>query len=510
MENNIKKIIDRKSGILLHFTSLPGKSGIGDLGPAAFDFIDFLFETGQSYWQFLPIGPGDMVFGCSPYMSLAALAGNPLLISEQVLFDDGLLTIDDLESNPDFSEYYVEFDRVIPYKKNILNRAFSTFKEQGFSYEFIEFCRNEEWLDDYALFMSIRENHGPCSWNEWPHELAARENAALEKCRKKMATSIDYFKFEQFVFFKQWRKMHEYATQKGIQLIGDLPIYVSYDSVDVWANQECFYLGNETRAPKCVAGVPPDYFSETGQRWGNPLYRWKNGTRKNEAVYDWWRVRFGLVRRLYDLVRIDHFRGFESYWEIPANETTAINGRWVKGPGKGFFKEMEGVIGDMPIIAEDLGIITPAVEKLRDELGFPGMKILQFAFDSDPNNLYLPQNYLDTNCVVYTGTHDNNTTLGWYLGDEGSEENKAQARRYANSNGEQIHWDFIRISFSSIASTAIIPLQDVLGFGEDCRMNTPSTVNNNWAWRCAPRFINDDIGRRLLDETEFYGRSRSK
>lgn len=506
MKKNNKNILERAAGVLLHVTSLPGNHGVGDLGQAAYDFIDFLSSAGQRYWQVLPIGPGDMIFACSPYMSLAALAGNPLLISPELLVADGYLSSKDLQDKPDFSEYFVEFDKVIPYKKRLLQKAFENFQRDLPFVDFEKFSSNKQWLSDYALFMSLREQFVDMAWNAWPPELVAREPAALAQWTQKLSDRVNFYKFEQFCFSRQWQKMRDYANSKGVRLIGDIPIYVSLDSVDVWANQECFCLDEISRQPTHVAGVPPDYFSETGQRWGNPLYRWKIGTQKNARLYGWWRTRFHQLRSVVDLVRIDHFRAFESYWQVSASEKTAINGKWVKGPGRYFFQAMGDALHDLPVIAEDLGIITPEVEALREELGFPGMKILQFAFDSDEENLYLPHNYTDSNCVVFTGTHDNNTTLGWFLGAEGSAAGKERAMRYANSDGSNISWDFIRLAMASVADTAIIPLQDVLGFGADCRFNLPGSVEGNWVWRCAARFLNAGVAARLRDETHFYGR----
>lgn len=505
-QKKIKHISERGAGVLLHITSLPGPFGIGDLGRAAYDFIDFLASARQRYWQVLPVGPGDPIFACSPYMSLAALAGNPLLISPELLVADGFLAPDDLVAEAEFSEYRVEFEKVIPYKKRLMQKAYQNFQRQLPFVDFDEFSRNQQWLNDYALFMSLREQHEEGSWCDWPRELAAREPAALAQWARKLSDRVNFYKFEQFCFFRQWQQMRAYANRKGIRLIGDIPIYVSLDSVDVWANQDCFCLDQKTRQPTHVAGVPPDYFSATGQRWGNPLYCWKVGGQKNHNLYQWWRTRFNQLKQVVDLVRIDHFRAFESYWQIPVQEKTAINGKWRKGPGRAFFRAMGEVISDLPIIAEDLGLITPAVEALRQELGFPGMKILQFAFDSDQSNLYLPHNYHDSNFVVFTGTHDNNTTMGWFLGNEGSAEGKQRALRYANSDGRNIHWDFIRMAMASVADTAIIPLQDILGFGADCRLNLPGTVAGNWLWRCAARFINEEVATQLRDETCFYGR----
>nr|MBF0223253.1 4-alpha-glucanotransferase [Desulfobulbaceae bacterium] len=499
----------RSSGILLHISSLPGPYGIGDLGQGAFDFIDFLVAAGQRYWQFLPLGPVSDAFGCSPYMGVSAMAGNPLFVSPVSLVDDGFLTWDVLHAGDGFSEYRADFANVIKFKSLVLEKAFVHFNERGHE-DFPKFCDNESyWLDDYALFMAIRE-HQNKSWDQWPKDIVARKPEMLKAVSESLSQRVLYYKFEQFIFFRQWRRLAAYASKCGVQLIGDLPIYVSYDSVDVWANQSCFHLDRKTSQPTYVAGVPPDYFSETGQRWGNPLYLWKDGRRKNDTLYRWWRQRFKHLAQMVDAIRIDHFRGFESYWQIPAKELTAVKGRWVKGPGRQFFVDMGRDIKGISIIAEDLGIITADVRKLRDDLGFPGMKILQFAFDSDENNLYLPHNFETTNCIVYTGTHDNDTTVGWYLGANIGAASKERVRKYANSDGATIHRDFIRFALSSTASTAILPLQDILGFGSDCRMNTPGTTENNWQWRCASRFLNTEIGNWLREETRFYGRISGK
>lgn len=513
MESPVKQqqttpALDRASGILLHISSLPGPYGIGDLGPAAFAFVDFLAAAGQRYWQLLPLSPVDLAFGCSPYMGLAALAGNPMLISPDLLLADGLLTASDLERRPFFSEYLVDFPAAIAFKKGLLAQAYQRLPDSPLKEEFQRFCQSESsWLLDYSLFMAIRQHEAFKPWCQWPAPLKHRDPSALTRAAADLAQAVDSYRFEQFLFFRQWLTLRAYAHEHGVSVIGDLPIYVSLDSADVWANQDCFQLNPKTSAPTHVAGVPPDYFSETGQRWGNPLYRWKHGSSKNEALYAWWRRRFRQLGRLVDLVRIDHFRGFESYWQIPATEETAVKGKWVKGPGRQFFTEMAEAIAGLPIIAEDLGVITPEVIKLRDELGFPGMKILQFAFDSDERNLYLPHNFDSPNCVVFTGTHDNNTSLGWYM-EDASTRGQARIRRYANSEAHEIHWDFIRLALSSVAATCIVPMQDILGFGGDCRMNLPGTVQGNWRWRCAARFMTQGVAERLRGETAFYGRER--
>ena len=498
----------RGSGVLLHITSLPGPYGIGDLGAGARRFIDFLVDAGQQYWQFLPIGPCCGIFDNSPYMSLSAFAGNPLFIDPEQLVGDGLLADSDLRDLPEMSEYLVDFAAVVPFKSGLLRRAYENFQHQRHEGGFADFCRSEAaWLEDHALFLALRDEQHQQAWSQWPYELAARNAKALAASRRRLAGEVEFQRFVQYIFFKQWQGLRQYAKGRGVSLIGDIPIYVSYDSVDVWAHRDCFRLDERTMQPTHVAGVPPDYFSDTGQRWGNPLYRWrKGGGKANLSLYKWWQARFRHIFRDVDIVRIDHFRGFEAFWEIDAGEETAINGRWVKGPGRAFFDAMASAIGELPIIAEDLGVITPEVEALRDGLGFPGMKVLQFAFDSDADNLYLPHNYQNPNCVVYTGTHDNDTTLGWYFSPEVPDASKARARRYANGSGDAIHWDFLRMALASVARTAIVPLQDLLGFGADCRMNTPSTSSGNWRWRCASRFLDDALASRLREEVTFYGR----
>jgi len=497
----------RGSGILMHLSSLPGRFGIGGLGREAFEFVDFLADAGQSCWQILPYGPVSRIFDNSPYMSLSAFAGNPMFIDPEALAAAGWLDAALLEDHPEFSEYLVEFDQVVPFKNGLLEKAFLSFAGQD-DPAFRNFCEGSPWLDDYALFMSLREEYHNQPWYSWPKAVARREESELARCRKHFAQRILFRKFVQFCFYTQWQALWEYCRKKGISLIGDIPIYVAHDSADVWANQACFKLDPQSGLPTHVAGVPPDYFSETGQKWGNPLFEWQSkDPLVKKALYDWWAQRFQNLFRMVDIVRIDHFRGFEAYWAIPGEEKTAVNGEWIKGPGKHFFDEMGKVIGALPIIAEDLGLITTEVETLLADLGFPGMKVLQFAFDSDEKNLYLPHNYTTTNCVVYTGTHDNDTTLGWFFSDKVSAAGKEHARRYANSReGNLVHWDFIRMAYATVAAIAIVPLQDIFGFGNDCRMNTPSTSQGNWRWRCASRFMDHETAARLRRETVFYNR----
>jgi 4-alpha-glucanotransferase len=499
----------RTSGILLHFTSLPGPHGIGDLGTGAYRFIDFLSAAGQSCWQFLPTGRTSTAFDNSPYMCRSVFAGNPLLISLELLAKTGLLSQEDLKNPPEFSEHTVDYPAVVSYKSKLLLKGFENFTAQGPNDEFATFCQSQEyWLDNYALFMHFRDMFHSKPWYEWPDFAARHDRKALAQYRIKHADKLLFYKFIQFVFHGQWHKMRTYASANNVALIGDIPIYVAMDSADVWANQALFKIDPKTLSPLKVAGVPPDYFSETGQRWGNPVYKWRTRDRKaNKKLYDWWLDRFKQIFSMMDMVKIDHFRGFEAYWEIPAQEKTAINGRWVKGPGTHFFTTMKSKLKELPIIAEDLGVITPPVEKMLAELGFPGMRVLQFAFESDETNPYLPHNYEQTNTVVYTGTHDNNTTLGWFLSDKLTENTRNGIRHYLNSSDDtRIAWELTRLAMSSVAALAIIPMQDVLGFGEDCQMNRPGTQAGNWRWRCAPRFLNEKVVQSLFDMTKFYNR----
>lgn len=497
----------RSAGILLHLTSLPGTWGIGDLGHEAENFLDFLEKSGQRYWQFLPLGPTLAIHGHSPYMSTSAFAGNPLLISPDYLLRDGWIATEDLTNHPEFYQYLVVFTEVVTFKETLFEKAFAKFlatKQQQRA--FVEFCNNSSWLNDYALFVSLGEKFSDRPWHDWPNKIARRDPQSLAAEEKELATRITYHKFVQFLFDMQWRELKDKATTRQIRLIGDMPIYVALNSADVWAHQDCFQLDPETLKPEYVAGVPPDYFSPTGQAWGNPLYRWQLDNRPNEKVDNWWRLRLQRLAELVDVVRIDHFRAFEAYWQIPSEAETAEKGEWIKGPGKAFFSRIDDALQGLYIIAEDLGTITPPVEELRDNLGFAGMKVLQFAFDGQPDNPYLPWNFTDPNCVVYSGTHDNETTVGWYLDNSVDFNCKKRARRATNSDGHAIHLDFIKLAYASIATLAIIPMQDVLGFGSDCRMNWPGSNERNWAWRCAPRFITEEIAKMLYHESAFYNR----
>ncbi len=505
-------VSNRTSGILVHITSLPSPYGIGDLGHSAYNFLNFLEDSGQSLWQILPTGPTNPIFDNSPYMSTSTFSGSPLLISLELLVADGLLSEKDLEHPPEFSEYHTDYPTVTEFKSRLLQRAFTNFDQKN--RDFQQFIKKSSWLRDYCLFMVLKEEYGQKGWFDWPRELAERDQSALQEIEELHADRIGYYSFEQFTFFSQWQQLHKKAGEKGIRLIGDIPIYVGWDSVDVWANQSIFYLNNKTHHPIQVAGVPPDYFSKTGQRWGNPLYRWNCRDQAiKKQLYNWWTRRFRSVFQMVDIARVDHFRGFEAYWSIPASHKTAMKGKWVKGPGIKLFNEIYKSLGPLDIIAEDLGEITPEVIALRDSLGFPGMKILQFAFDGNRENSFLPYNFTTPNSVIYTGTHDNDTTVGWFLSDKLDETRRKTIKQSCNRNlrdGHEIHKDLIYLALSSISRWAIFPLQDILGFGNDCKMNSPGSKEGNWAWRCAPRFLTAEISNWLHEQTEQFGRCPAK
>ena len=494
----------RSSGILLHPTSLPVSFGIGDFGAEARAFVDFLAAGGQSLWQVLPLGPTG--YGHSPYQSLSAFAGNTLLIDPRQFVADGLLAGADLVPPP-FSAEGVDFEAVREFKERLLGLAFENFKRDppnNLLAEFEEFCHSSAWwLDDYALFRALKRANGGSAWASWDRELAERQPAALENARAQLQDLIVAQKFFQFCFFRQWSELRDYCRARGVRIIGDLPIFVAHDSADVWAHREYFKLDDRGN-PTAVAGVPPDYFSETGQLWGNPLYDW-NRLRANG--FKWWIDRVSFAFSQFDLLRIDHFRGFAACWEIPAGEPTAQNGQWIPAPGRELFVALTEALGDLPIIAENLGVITPDVESLRSEFGFPGMRVLQFAFGSDAANVHLPHNYT-REVVAYTGTHDNDTTAGWFtsLGQAETNPEREFCLKYLNSSDQEIHWDFIRAALASVADTAIIPLQDVLGLGNEARMNLPASQSGNWAWRYRHEELTDEIADRLKQLTALYGR----
>ena len=504
----------RSSGILLHPTSLPGRFGIGDFGAEAFRFVDFLASTGQRLWQVLPLGPTG--YGDSPYQCFSAFAGNPFLISLEKLRQDGVLSAADLEGGPTFPGHQVDYGSVIEFRAPLLKKAFENFKIKASSEdwnEFEAFCQqNTSWLEDYALFMAVKEAHGGAVWDQWEPAIAARRPAAISQWSEKLGHEMQSRKYWQHQFFKQWSALKQDCHRHRIKVMGDLPIFVAHDSADVWAHPDLFELDPQGK-PTVVAGVPPDYFSATGQLWGNPLYRWN---KLAETGYAWWIERFRAILTMVDIVRLDHFRGFEAYWEVPATETTAINGRWVKGPGAAFFQAIQEALGELPIVAENLGVITPEVESLRERFGFPGMAVLQFAFGTDLHAAdFLPHNY-PRNCVVYTGTHDNDTTLGWWTSAGGVDSTRSQeeilkerefALKYLGSDGREIHWAFIRCILASVADIAIIPLQDIMGLGSEARMNLPATPSGNWRWRYTAELLTDEIRERLRRLTEIYGRS---
>ncbi len=471
----------RASGVLLHPTSLPGPHGSGDLGPCAFHFVDWLATARQTLWQILPlggIGPGN-----SPYMSSSAFAGNLLLIDLAELQAHGWLDEADLLPDARFSDARIDFGAVVPWRMARLQQAAARFAQRASTadqVDFAGFCLHHAvWLEDYALFMTLTELHNGCDWCDWPAALAQRDAQALQQASAAQADSIAFWKFGQWCFFRQWQRLRAYANARGVKIVGDAPIFIAYQSAEVWARPELFELDAGGRAT-VIAGVPPDFFSATGQRWGNPLYRWSAHAAEG---YAWWIERVRRIFELVDIVRIDHFRGFAGYWEIPASEPTAIRGRWLPGPGPALFHAIEAALGELPIIAEDLGVITPDVDALRHEFRLPGMRILQFAFDEagDNTNAYLPHNY-DRNTVVYTGTHDNNTTQGWWA--EASPALRRQVLDYLGTgDGHDIHWQLIRAACASVADTAIHPLQDVLGLGTEHRMNLPGQGEGHWEWR---------------------------
>lgn len=491
----------RTSGVLMHPTSFPGPDGIGDLGPEAYHWVDFLAEAHCHLWQVLPLGPTG--YGDSPYQCFSAFAGNPYLVSPAMLLDQDLLSRADLADRPEFPAHTVDYGPVIQWKLKLLDRAFEHFQTEASSAikkAYKKFCEdNQDWLDDFALFIAIKESQDGVSWDNWPVELRDRKLEIMAVFVKKNKTAIEKHKIRQFLFFEQWDRVHEYAASKGIQIIGDIPIFVAYDSADAWSHPELFYL-DEKGKPTVVAGVPPDYFSPTGQLWGNPLYRWD--AHKKEG-YAWWIKRFKAVLRMVDIIRLDHFRGFAGYWEIPAGNPTAEIGRWVKGPGKTFFKAINDVFAGLPIIAEDLGEITPDVVELRDTYNLPGMKIFQFAFSSTPADPFLPHNY-PRNCVAYTGTHDNDTTVGWYH--SATEKERDLCRRYLARSGNDIAWDMIRDIWSSAAMFSLCPMQDLLNLDTEARMNYPGKPSGNWGWRLLPDQLQPWLAERLKELNFLYSR----
>ena len=471
---------ERSAGILLHPTSLPGKHGIGDLGNEAYNFVNFLAASGQTLWQVFPLGPTG--YGDSPYQCFSAFAGNPLLISPEKLFESGFLSEEDINNTADGDNHRIDYGYIIEYKRDLLYKAFEKFKKNpnGTEHDFDAFCKsNKTWLDDYAFFMAAKDYHGGNLWTKWDKALVRREEHALNEWSTKLSDNIHYYKFVQFQFFAQWKNLKSYANEKGIKIIGDMPIFVAYDSADLWAHKDLFTVDKDGKL-KTVAGVPPDYFSATGQLWGNPLYKWD---KMEEDDFLWWRQRFSQLLEINDIIRIDHFRGFDAYWEIPGGAPTAENGRWLKAPGEKLFNIVKKYLGDFPILAEDLGVITKSVEKLRDDFNYPGMKILQFAFGTGMERKFLPHRYVQ-NCVVYTGSHDNDTTRGYFEKAEVEDNDIMEhAQRYLNYYGSDMVSKLIQTAYASVANMVIIPMQDILNLGSEARMNFPGKLGGNWTWR---------------------------
>lgn len=496
----------RGSGILLHITSLPSPYGIGDLGPDAYRFVDFLSETHQSYWQILPLTLTSPAYGNSPYSSFSALAGNILLISPDRMVKDGFLSESDVQEQPDFSEDRVLYDSAIRYKDILFTHVYEKNRDKLAGHQdFQNFCsENSYWLDEYALFISIKTELDGLEWGKWPAELRDRKKSSLKEASNSLGEKILKEKFLQYIFFRQWAGLKNYCDSKNIRIIGDLPIYVNYDSSDVWANPEIFSLTQE-KEPLYVAGVPPDYFSSTGQLWGHPVYNW-NVLKK--SGYSWWIKRIGHALKLFHMFRFDHFRGFVGYWQVHSSEKTAINGKWVEAPAEDFFITVIKEFPEISIIAEDLGIITQDVKDVMIKFGFPGMKVLLFAFGEDlPANPYAPHNHIK-NCIIYTGTHDNNTIAGWYKSETGPEDRK----RICDYLGREItdrtiHLELIRLAMMSVADMVIIPMQDLLGLGEDSRMNLPASSKGNWEWRLKGHQISRPVIKKLADITRIYGRA---
>lgn len=489
----------RKSGILLPVSSVPSKYGIGTFSRQAYEFIDSLEKAGQSYWQILPLGPTG--YGDSPYQSFSTFAGNPYYIDLEALIEDGYLTESDCAAC-DFGDIdeYVDYEKIYLSRFKVLKKAFlNSHIEQDEN--FAAYVKdNSFWLDDYALYMAVKNSFDGVSWNEWDEDIKLRKPEAMKAYREQYAEEVAFYQFQQYLFAKQWSALKKYANEKNIQIIGDIPIYVAFDSADTWANPELFQL-DETLTPVAVAGCPPDAFSATGQLWGNPLYRWDYHSKTD---YAWWMRRIAYCYELYDVVRIDHFRGFDEYYSIPFADETAEFGHWEKGPGYDIFKTMKAKLGDKAVIAEDLGFLTESVIKLVQKTGYPGMKILQFAFDPREESDYLPHNYV-ANSIVYTGTHDNDTTLGWY--EQLGRRDRAFARKYLNiRTNKDVQWEFIRAAMSSVSDTCIIPMQDYLGLGAEARTNIPSTLGTNWKWRMLPGQFTDELAERILEMSKLYGR----
>ncbi|MCR5367026.1 4-alpha-glucanotransferase [Eubacterium ruminantium] len=498
----------RYAGILLHPTSFPNPYGIGDLGKGAFDFIDFMEKAGMTAWQVLPLGHTG--FGDSPYQPFSSFAGQPLIISIDHLIELDLLDEDDLKDMPQWNPEDISYGDVIAFKTELYRTAYERFIDKEFTdklstdeelmADYNKFINESDWLKDYALFMAGKDYHKGAPWYMWDESLKNPKDSERAEWEEKLSKEIGYYEFLQYLFYTEWTKLKEYANQKGISIIGDIPIFVAWDSVDVWRNQKLFMLDSKGY-PTDVAGVPPDYFSATGQLWGNPLYNWEE---HKKTGYEWWIKRIRHQLELTDFLRIDHFRGFDKFWAVPYGDESAVKGRWIEAPGENFFTMLEANLGyHMPIIAEDLGEIDESVIDLRDKFGFPGMKILQFAFENPNENHFLPHNHI-RNCVCYTGTHDNDTTLGWYK--HAYEASKDKLRRYYSTDASDICWVMIRACFGSVANMAIIPMQDVLELDSWARFNTPGVGSGNWSWRYKKEALTDQLASRLFETAKMYGR----
>ena len=496
---------ERSSGILLHPTSLPGKNGIGDLGKEAYNFINFLKDSGHNLWQVLPLGPTG--YGDSPYQCFSAFAGNTNLISPELLIEEGLLTADDAVEAPNSNPHNIDYGAVIQFKERLLRKAFANYKNSGknFEEECGAFCKeNQYWLDDFALFMAVKQKFGMQVWTAWDDDIAFRKGNAVEEWKKKLADEIEYRKFIQYHFDKQWKAVKKYANENGIKIIGDIPIFIAFDSADLWANKELFSVNDKGKLDT-VAGVPPDYFSATGQLWGNPLYKWDL---MEEDDFDWWKKRFKKTLDLVDIIRIDHFRGFEAYYEIPGDAPTAETGKWKRGPGEKLFNSIKQELGTLPIIAENLGVITKAVEDLRKKFDFPGMYIMQFAFGEEGEKRFLPHNF-EQNSVVYSGSHDNDTTRAFFEKEKETDSGIYEwAQQYLNYYGEDIRGEVIREAYASVADIALFPMQDILNLGGDARMNFPSKPSGNWTWRFTWDQVDDGIANDYKQMGYFYDRPK--
>jgi len=487
----------RSSGVLLHVTSLPGRYGVGTLNRSAYAWVDFLADSGQQIWQVLPLGPTS--YGDSPYQSLSTYAGNPYLIGLDVLQEEGLVSQEELDESPDLPEGKVDYCALYEWKLPLLHKIAERHVKEAPA-EFTQWCKSQKWLEDYALFLSLKKEHNNTAWNQWPKPIRQRQAKALQDAKDTHQEAMQQEMFIQWLFFRQWKNLREYAAQRKIQIFGDIPIFVAMDSSDTWSHSKLFQFDPDLQ-PLSVAGVPPDYFSPTGQLWGNPLYDWK--AHKDEG-YQWWVERVQAAFEMYDILRVDHFRGFAGYWSVPADAKTAETGKWVKGPGADLFEAIHKALGERNIVAEDLGDITPDVTELRDKFEFPGMKILQFAYGSGPANPFLPHNFETTRFVAYTGTHDNDTVRGWY--ENGTESEREYCREYFGNIEEPISATLSRATFQSTAQWAIIPLQDLLDLGTEARMNFPGRAHDNWQWRLKPNELGEEHRSRLLKWTQMYNR----